>query len=165
MNECNREIFTHKKLQSGEKILTIVCLSKEQLLERRNMTVQEFSAEMRRYVRFPSTPFISCSTWRRCLPGESGCSQACLSVRLTVVQLNLKPEAPLSALLPTNNEIERDSWEDVSTIELRGVLSTAEIENIHFSGWKPTNWNVTSSCTSYAIFKTARRYFLSSFII
>lgn len=78
------------------------------------------------------------------------------------MQLNLKPEAPLSALLPTNNEIERDSWEDVSTIELRGVLSTAEIENIHFSGWKPTNWNVTSSCTSYAIFKTSRRYFLSS---
>ncbi|KMQ91953.1 fructose-1-phosphate kinase [Lasius niger] len=71
-------------------------------------------------------------TWRvRMQPG--------LSIRLTVVQLNLKPEAPLSGLLPTNNEIERDSWEDVSTIELRGVLSTTEIENIHFSGWKHTN--------------------------
>ncbi|EFN64601.1 hypothetical protein EAG_13110 [Camponotus floridanus] len=71
-------------------------------------------------------------TWRvRMQPG--------LSVRLIVVQLNLKPEAPLSGLLPTNNEIERDSWEDVSTIELRGVLSTSKIENIHFSSWKHTN--------------------------
>lgn len=86
---------------------------------------------------FSAVSFIyRCWTWRRCLSGEAGCSQACPLVRLTVVQLNLKPEALLSALLLTNNEIQRDSWEDVSTIEPRGVLSTARIENIYFSGWK-----------------------------
>jgi len=109
---------------------------------------------MRRYVFFFPVRFVSCSTWRRCLPGQSGYNQACLFVRLTVVQLNLKPEAPLSALLPTNNEIGRDSWEDVSTIELRGVLSTSEIKNTHFSDSKPTNWNVMSSYVSSAVFKS-----------
>jgi len=67
-----------------------------------------------------------------CLLEKPGCSQACPLVHLTVVQLNLKPEAPLSALLLTNNEIQRDSWKDVSTIELRDVLSTARIRKYSF---------------------------------
>lgn len=100
------------------------------------MTAKDLSAEMRRYVFFfPFQPvYITLNMAQvltrrvRMQPGLS------VSVRLTVVQLNLKPEASLSGLLPTNNEIGRDSWEDVSTIELRGVLSTAKIENIHFSG-------------------------------
>lgn len=96
-----------KKVQSGENILTIVCLSRELFRSKETRTVEEFERRNEMLRAFPSTPFISCSTWRRCLPGESGCSQACLFVRLTVVQLNLKPEAPLSALLLTNNEIER----------------------------------------------------------
>ncbi|KAL2739375.1 fructose-1-phosphate kinase [Vespula maculifrons] len=46
-------------------------------------------------------------------------------------QANLKPEAPLSALLPTNNKIER-FLREASTIEYRGVLSTMTIDKNSF---------------------------------
>lgn len=64
-----------------------------------------FDAEMRRYVFFfPLRLYMA--DMAQVLTWGVG-MQPGLSVRLTVVQLNLKPEAPLSALLPTNNEIER----------------------------------------------------------
>ena len=118
----SRNIYDKKKVQSNENILTIVCLSRELYKIKDTRYYREISRRNETLRAFPSTLFKSCSTWRRCLP-ELGSQDAARPVRSFVwpsciVQLNLKPEAPLSALLPTNNEIERDSWEDVSTIEV-----------------------------------------------
>lgn len=64
-----------------------------------------FDAEMRRYVFFFPVRLYG----RHGAGAYLGSQDAArpVRVRLTVVQLNLKPEAPLSALLPTNNEIGR----------------------------------------------------------
>lgn len=66
-----------------------------------------------------------------------------LSVRRA--QANLKPEAPLSALLPTNNEIERFLGGRASTIKRRGALSTPRIENIIYPRVKDPSLRVPDS--------------------
>jgi len=164
----SRNIYDKKKVQSSENILTIVCLSRELYKIKDTRYYREISRRNETLRAFPSTLFKSCSTWRRCLP-ELGSQDAARPVRSFVwpsciVQLNLKPEAPLSALLPTNNEIERDSWEDVSTIELRGVLSTGKIKNIHFSAAE--NVRIETSRSVQTVFRTAFLYYsLPSYII
>lgn len=158
MNEKQTSFRDREVVQSGENIRTIVYLRKtwaeygDTKCEKKKH--EEVLTQTLRDFLF-SSPFISRSTWRRCLPGEAR-MQPGLSVRPFVrltVRRATQPETGSAAFCPAAHkqwdprEIPGRTWAR-SNHEV--FYRTSEIANIHFSGWKPTNWNVTFSCISSA---------------
>lgn len=111
MNAQSAQSFHESGAQSGENILTSVCLGAVRALRARPESRGEgeesanshgFDAEMRRYVFFFPVRLYG----RHGAGAYLGSQDAARPVRSSDRRAT-QPEAPLSALLPTNNEIER----------------------------------------------------------